>query len=418
MTDQVSIEVDASDEAITVEGFVVVGPSPTGDHNHAHGTLLELGDPDHPIAAVIGLQAALDGKEDDGTAASAVGVHSAAADPHIGYQKESERGQANGYPLLDAGGKVPLVQLPTGTQSNQVALGDHAHAGGSSGITVQEENITEGTGITTLDFRGVGMDVVVTGSEAVVTVTDGVAGHAIANEGTFLTQRASLNFTGAGVTAVDIGGATVVDIPGGGGSGSVVDIPQLRYQVPPVGEYLKPAMQTSGDYVDETSSTSALIPMWIGQDITVDRTGVFFSTDNATDIAWVSVVTVSQTGGWRCSSAEGDTVIVDLGSVSPFADFPAWRYFDHTPRVIPALGGRWVGLAVQVRTAAGAAKGATWRTLPVVSVESSSGSAGGFDYMSGGYFRPAFVPAGTYPRPSSQGAVRQRLPNALTRRSA
>lgn len=45
-------------------------------------------------------------------------------------------------------------------------------------------------------------------------------GHVIEDEGTPLTQRADLNFVGAGVTATDAGGKTVVTIPGGGG-GSV-----------------------------------------------------------------------------------------------------------------------------------------------------------------------------------------------------
>jgi hypothetical protein len=39
------------------------------------------------------------------------------------------------------------------------------------------------------------------------------SGHVIENEGTPLTQRANINFTGAGVTASDVGGKTVVDIP-------------------------------------------------------------------------------------------------------------------------------------------------------------------------------------------------------------
>jgi len=42
-------------------------------------------------------------------------------------------------------------------------------------------------------------------------------GHVIEDEGTPLAQRADLNFVGAGVTAADTGGKTVVTIPGGGG---------------------------------------------------------------------------------------------------------------------------------------------------------------------------------------------------------
>lgn len=55
-------------------------------------------------------------------------THAAAADPHTGYQKESERAAASGYASLDAGTKVPLAQLPTGTTAATVALGDAAAA--------------------------------------------------------------------------------------------------------------------------------------------------------------------------------------------------------------------------------------------------------------------------------------------------
>jgi hypothetical protein len=44
---------------------------------------------------------------------------------------------------------------------------------------------------------------------------DDSGGHTIQDEGTPLTQRTTLNFTGAGVTAADTGGVTVVTIPGG-----------------------------------------------------------------------------------------------------------------------------------------------------------------------------------------------------------
>lgn len=40
-------------------------------------------------------------------------AHAAAADPHAGYQKESEKGAANGYASLDGSGFVPSAQLPS-----------------------------------------------------------------------------------------------------------------------------------------------------------------------------------------------------------------------------------------------------------------------------------------------------------------
>lgn len=48
---------------------------------------------------------------------TAVTAHAVAADPHTGYQKESEKGVANGYASLGSDGLVPTNQLPAG--SNQ-----------------------------------------------------------------------------------------------------------------------------------------------------------------------------------------------------------------------------------------------------------------------------------------------------------
>lgn len=61
--------------------------------------------------------------------ADAIAAHEAASDPHAQYQKESERGAANGYASLDSGGKLPVTQLPDlavidflGTAANQAAM--------------------------------------------------------------------------------------------------------------------------------------------------------------------------------------------------------------------------------------------------------------------------------------------------------
>jgi hypothetical protein len=48
-------------------------------------------------------------------AAGAVAAHAAAGDPHTGYQKESEKNAASGYPGLSAGSIVDPLQLGTGT---------------------------------------------------------------------------------------------------------------------------------------------------------------------------------------------------------------------------------------------------------------------------------------------------------------
>jgi hypothetical protein len=60
----------------------------------------------------------------DSEVSAAVAAHEAAADPHPGYQRESEKGQANGYAGLDATGKVPAGQLPaqSGGGNSRVVL--------------------------------------------------------------------------------------------------------------------------------------------------------------------------------------------------------------------------------------------------------------------------------------------------------
>jgi len=49
----------------------------------------------------------------DARVSSGISTHVAASDPHAQYQKESEKGSANGYAELDATGKVPSGQLPS-----------------------------------------------------------------------------------------------------------------------------------------------------------------------------------------------------------------------------------------------------------------------------------------------------------------
>jgi len=52
------------------------------------------------------------GMASDAEVTAAIAAHEAAADPHTGYQRESEKAAANGYASLDSGGKVPSAQLP------------------------------------------------------------------------------------------------------------------------------------------------------------------------------------------------------------------------------------------------------------------------------------------------------------------
>lgn len=58
---------------------------------------------------------------------SDLAAHEAAADPHTGYQRESEKAAALGYASLDSSTLVPIAQIPTGSTGTTVSLGNHNH---------------------------------------------------------------------------------------------------------------------------------------------------------------------------------------------------------------------------------------------------------------------------------------------------
>ncbi|MBI5599653.1 MAG: hypothetical protein HY890_07955 [Deltaproteobacteria bacterium] len=63
----------------------------------------------------------------DSEVTTAVSNHEAAADPHTGYQKESEKGAASGYAGLDSGTKIPTAQLGgSGADADKVLKGDQS----------------------------------------------------------------------------------------------------------------------------------------------------------------------------------------------------------------------------------------------------------------------------------------------------
>lgn len=86
----------------------------------------------------------------DGTYAPIDHVHAhgtfASGDYHTEYQKESEKAAASGYASLDSSTKVPIAQIPTGTTSTTVSLGNHTHeGGGGSGSSVLPLGMPYGT---------------------------------------------------------------------------------------------------------------------------------------------------------------------------------------------------------------------------------------------------------------------------------
>jgi hypothetical protein len=76
----------------------------------------------------------VDGETDDPISSNWAYDHVAAADPHTGYQKESEKGAASGYASLDAGTKVPTVELGgAGADNTKYLRGDQTWVAPASG---------------------------------------------------------------------------------------------------------------------------------------------------------------------------------------------------------------------------------------------------------------------------------------------
>lgn len=94
---------------------------------------------------------------------------------------------------------------------------------GQVGVRLYDEGSLLGP-VTQLDCVGAGIvcSLLTTGSvRGILTISTG-GGSAYAtvqDEGTPLTQRATVNFVGAGVSCADSGGITVCTIAGGGGGG-------------------------------------------------------------------------------------------------------------------------------------------------------------------------------------------------------
>ncbi len=120
-------------------------------------------------------------------------------------------------------------------------------------------------------------------SAADKTKLDGLSSLATLDEGVSLTTNTtSLNFTGAGVTATNSGGAVTVNIPGGGGSGAL-------------------AVQDEG----VTLTSSATNMNFVGTGVTATNSG-----DNVT-------VTISSTGGSSIPvSNEGTQITASMTSLN------------------------------------------------------------------------------------------------------
>jgi len=113
---------------------IVVGPTPGGELGGTWAS--PTVDATHSGSTHAAAQAAA-----ESTAAGALSSHEGAADPHTGYQKESEKGAASGYAGLGAGGLVPIAQLASGSPDGTKFIRDDgtlvapAGGGGVAGVT-------------------------------------------------------------------------------------------------------------------------------------------------------------------------------------------------------------------------------------------------------------------------------------------
>jgi hypothetical protein len=106
-----------------------------------------------------------------------------------------------------------------------------AASGSGGGYNTVEDEGTPLTQRSTIDFQGAGVSAVDTGGVTVVTIPGGGSGVDVEDEGTPVGTFAILNFVGAGVTATDGGGGVAdVTIPGGGaGSVSFAGVDKFSY---------------------------------------------------------------------------------------------------------------------------------------------------------------------------------------------
>lgn len=88
----------------------------------------------------------------DSTVSAEIANHAAAADPHTGYQRESEKGAVNGYAALDGSGQVPYAQtkdeviVSTNAPTGQAGLDIWVDADGDPGTLTADHGGLTGLG--------------------------------------------------------------------------------------------------------------------------------------------------------------------------------------------------------------------------------------------------------------------------------
>jgi len=148
----------------------------------------------HSIADSTGLQAALDGKEASGVAASTLAGHVAAGDPHPAYQLESALAsdvRAQVAAMLGSGANVTLT--PSGSGASLAITISAAGVGGGSGTV---------TSVAVATANGVSGSVATATSTPVITIALGAI--------TPTSVVASGNVTGANLSGTNTGDQTTI----------------------------------------------------------------------------------------------------------------------------------------------------------------------------------------------------------------
>lgn len=94
-----------------------------------------------------------------------------------------------------------------------------AQVGPAPGVQLQDEGANQGR-VQILNCAGTGVTCSKSGVTGTVTISGGSGYSTIQDETTPLTQRATVNFTGSGVSCVDNSGATRTDCTISGGAGA------------------------------------------------------------------------------------------------------------------------------------------------------------------------------------------------------
>ena len=142
----------------------------------------------------------------DSEVTSAVSTHAGLADPHTGYQKESEKAAAGGYASLDGSILVPQAQIPTSLDAT-ARVGVRKNSTGSV-FSRRRLNLIEGTNVTLTvadDSGNEEVDITINAS------TSGGSAHIIKENGSPLTARSGLNFA-TGLIATDDAGNDETDV--------------------------------------------------------------------------------------------------------------------------------------------------------------------------------------------------------------